>query len=400
MAQSLVGKACLSVLQALLAGPVVLTVFWIVYAGTEKWRVDRFWQHFPPSFGCHDDQLIDLCEARQLLYFWLTPAIAVIAAVLIAYVKPKYHPHDQHATKAQSRTWAKLLPPKQFWSWWCGGLTYKDAAAVAIWLGINAMWMAFILRRYLSLVPIFSGPSGLPIWVLEIELVAVALGSLMFPNFGKLPCMAEAPMQQLLLSPAACSTICKPLRMTRGPPSLQKNKPSAGAIALPLHYCIILLTPYQTSYALPWTESVISAVHDFPKAIFALNPIIFWYSASVLPCLKRLHRATSAGAVLPRRNQVPPLVGPLHHGKQTPVRPSWNFLSIRCQDMMCFMCMVPGPSLDGEFHQKQPHPAAHTVQFPFCILTSMHSTGNRCTIFCFLTAIFIKSLHGAIKVSR
>ena len=184
----LVGQACLAIAQALLGAPFVLTAFWVLYAGTDKWRIDRYWQHFPPSFGCSDDQLVDACELRQLLYFWLTPAIAVLAAIFIVYLKTRTHPHGSGNAanrRASSRTWANLLPPKQFWSWWCGGLTIKDAALVAAWLGINAMWMALILHRYLSLVPIFAKPSGLPIWVLEIELVAVALGSLLFPNFGE-----------------------------------------------------------------------------------------------------------------------------------------------------------------------------------------------------------------------
>jgi hypothetical protein len=74
-------------------------------------------------------------------------------------------------------------PCRRFWLWWCGGLTLADLTVVCCWALVNATWLYAILTRYFSLVPFFSRVAHTPLWLLQLELVAVALGSLLFPNF-------------------------------------------------------------------------------------------------------------------------------------------------------------------------------------------------------------------------
>lgn len=171
-----------TLLQALVVGPLLLLAFWALYAGTARWRVDEYWRKFPPSFGCDDHVVLDICQARQLLYLFL-PTVASASAA-IWYVFARSSLPAAHGPSSHPRTpWHQaLLPPKAFWCWWCGGLTLADAAAVAAWMGVNVLWGAYILRRYWSLIPLFSKLGSTPLWVLQVELVAVGLGGLLFPN--------------------------------------------------------------------------------------------------------------------------------------------------------------------------------------------------------------------------
>eukprot|EP00879_Flechtneria_rotunda_P025758 GHRR01027400.1.p2 GENE.GHRR01027400.1~~GHRR01027400.1.p2 ORF type:complete len:139 (+),score=27.38 GHRR01027400.1:168-584(+) len=72
---------------------------------------------------------------------------------------------------------------RHLWQWWCGGISISDLLIIICWLALQAAWMAAIMGRYQKLVPFFERLTDNPTWLLECQLVAVALGSLLFPNF-------------------------------------------------------------------------------------------------------------------------------------------------------------------------------------------------------------------------
>lgn len=53
-------------LRLLIGAPLLLTVFWLLVVGTRRWRLDKYWETFPPEFGCNNDVLLDNCEVRNV----------------------------------------------------------------------------------------------------------------------------------------------------------------------------------------------------------------------------------------------------------------------------------------------------------------------------------------------
>ena len=50
------------------------------------------------------------------------------------------------------------LPPRGFWTWWCGGMAVYDALVVAAWIAINVIYTQ---QRVALILPIFKGDSSL-----------------------------------------------------------------------------------------------------------------------------------------------------------------------------------------------------------------------------------------------
>lgn len=52
------------------------------------------------------------------------------------------------------------LPPRGFWTWWCGGLAVYDALVVAAWVAINVIYTQ---QRVALILPLFKRKGLLPI---------------------------------------------------------------------------------------------------------------------------------------------------------------------------------------------------------------------------------------------
>ncbi len=46
------------------------------------------------------------------------------------------------------------LPPRGFWTWWCGGMAVYDALVVAAWIAINIIYTQ---QRVALILPLFKG---------------------------------------------------------------------------------------------------------------------------------------------------------------------------------------------------------------------------------------------------
>ena len=46
------------------------------------------------------------------------------------------------------------LPPRGFWTWWCGGMAFHDALVLAAWIAINVIYTQ---QRVALILPIFKG---------------------------------------------------------------------------------------------------------------------------------------------------------------------------------------------------------------------------------------------------
>lgn len=161
-----------------LALPLMVTLLWLLSYGTRIWSDDRHWRLFPPDFGCDDSKVLgDPCTRSSLLWLLGPPAAAgLIAVAALALVGSGgggegEHGDDgsgsgssgakrrsSHVTVAggggggRLRRWlaraaSAQLPPVRFWAWWCGGLSGADAAAAALWLLVNGLWLGAILKR-------------------------------------------------------------------------------------------------------------------------------------------------------------------------------------------------------------------------------------------------------------
>ncbi|WIA44569.1 hypothetical protein OEZ86_007294 [Tetradesmus obliquus] len=171
--------AGMQLLRVLFWAPVLLLLAWMAFFGTERWRNAEHWRHFPPSFDCDDTKLLDSCTLRNLLFMWAAPALLAAAALGLLVLRAVLQKEGHGSTT--SKWSAMLMPPRRFWLWWCGGLSLADALVVAAWAAINVAWMFAMMDRYFKLIPFFSG-GGTPLPLLRLMLVAVALGSLLFPN--------------------------------------------------------------------------------------------------------------------------------------------------------------------------------------------------------------------------
>ena len=45
------------------------------------------------------------------------------------------------------------LPPREFWSWWCGGMAVYDALMVVAWIVVNVL---YVQQRVSLVLPIFK----------------------------------------------------------------------------------------------------------------------------------------------------------------------------------------------------------------------------------------------------
>lgn len=113
---------------------------------------------FPPDYGCDSRLLLDTCTLQQLLYMWLVPAVLAFSCLglLVLRAHLATHKHEHHRRGPLGRMSTRLLPPRRFWAWWCGGMSVSDALAVAFWLAFNAAWGVAVLTRFFSLIPFFS----------------------------------------------------------------------------------------------------------------------------------------------------------------------------------------------------------------------------------------------------
>eukprot|EP00879_Flechtneria_rotunda_P005830 GHRR01006134.1.p1 GENE.GHRR01006134.1~~GHRR01006134.1.p1 ORF type:complete len:902 (+),score=349.32 GHRR01006134.1:184-2889(+) len=163
---------------------VLLITIWMTIIGTQRWRTAQYWQHFPPDFGCDDGVLLDQCTLKNLLYMWLAPTLLAFAALaLLVFRSFLQRGGNGHRASAVKQFGSFLVPPRHLWQWWCGGISISDLLIIICWLALQAAWMAAIMGRYQKLVPFFERLTDNPTWLLECQLVAVALGSLLFPNF-------------------------------------------------------------------------------------------------------------------------------------------------------------------------------------------------------------------------
>ena len=53
------------------------------------------------------------------------------------------------------------LPPRGFWTWWCGGMAVYDALVVAAWIAINILYTQ---QRVALILPLFKGEHQSSIW--------------------------------------------------------------------------------------------------------------------------------------------------------------------------------------------------------------------------------------------
>jgi hypothetical protein len=97
----------------------------------------------------------------QLAWILLPPFAAGVFAIALVWLRSgQEHAADADANAGAGkppapppragwlgRAAAAQLPPARFWVWWCGGLSGADAAVVAVWLTVNAVWLAAILKR-------------------------------------------------------------------------------------------------------------------------------------------------------------------------------------------------------------------------------------------------------------
>ena len=63
------------------------------------------------------------------------------------------------------------LPPRGFWTWWCGGMAVYDALVVAAWIAINVIYTQ---QRVALILPIFKGNSFLTL----PDMYAIVQGSI------------------------------------------------------------------------------------------------------------------------------------------------------------------------------------------------------------------------------
>lgn len=125
--------------------------------GTRRWTDDAAWARFPPDFGCDDSKVLDSCTRSQIAWLLLPPALIGAFAIPLLYLSARADrgaAHGGGAEKPPPRREGRLrralraqLPPARFWAWWCGGISGADAAVVALWLAVNAIWLAAILKR-------------------------------------------------------------------------------------------------------------------------------------------------------------------------------------------------------------------------------------------------------------
>ena len=76
------------------------------------------------------------------------------------------------------------LPPRGFWTWWCGGMAVYDALVVAAWIAINIIYTQ---QRVALILPLFKGAC---IVECGIALCSYECWSLKIPDVGRLqPCV-------------------------------------------------------------------------------------------------------------------------------------------------------------------------------------------------------------------
>jgi hypothetical protein len=134
----------------------VLAAFLLVI-GPLSWPKKGPATRWPHAAPCEPGSVVDTCTARHLLWLWLPPAVAGIAAVALTYFQARNADAHQAATAARAaprpsparaalaRLWQGQVPPARFWAVLSGGLTGAELAGVALWVVMNVVWLASIL---------------------------------------------------------------------------------------------------------------------------------------------------------------------------------------------------------------------------------------------------------------
>jgi hypothetical protein len=101
-------RGALLVAQTLLAGSLLLLLFWFFAAGDGTVRLNGD----EDLLGCQDDVLIDACQLQQLILLWLGPTVLFCSALAILVLRATLEAQPHHPSGPFNQWSDRLLPPR------------------------------------------------------------------------------------------------------------------------------------------------------------------------------------------------------------------------------------------------------------------------------------------------
>ncbi|KAL4436813.1 hypothetical protein ABPG75_003952 [Micractinium tetrahymenae] len=168
------------------------------------WLNDAFYERFAPIYsswgikypyaGDLGSQALDAYDTSLMLFTWLPILVVALATILLCALPTGTVPACYiRARRLAGRVLAWQLPPRRFFTWWCGGMSVADTLVLG-WLLANNIWyLVFYARRArtrhfnsCAATRRISPPYSMPRLRAPTSRMAITFGIMLWPNIWAL----------------------------------------------------------------------------------------------------------------------------------------------------------------------------------------------------------------------